>query len=113
MTSPYNPTCNGISERLNATIKNKLRIYKGESLNEIVKKIEVNLNFSFHSTLKASPIEILKGYSVFDLLKKNIKDKLPIIKANEKIIKENEIKNGNKKRRDLNLIKTILHFEKI
>lgn len=48
MTSPYNPTANGISERINSTIKNILRIYKGHNLRQIIQKIEVNLNYCYH-----------------------------------------------------------------
>ena len=35
MTSTYNPSCNGLAERLNYTIGSILRINKGRSLKEI------------------------------------------------------------------------------
>ncbi|KAG0442046.1 Retrovirus-related Pol polyprotein from transposon TNT 1-94 [Dictyocoela muelleri] len=38
-TTPYNPTSNGISERVNASIANILRINKGKSLKETIMKI--------------------------------------------------------------------------
>ncbi|KAG0435690.1 Transposon Tf2-9 polyprotein, partial [Dictyocoela muelleri] len=104
-TSPYNPTCNGISERINYTIKNILRIYKGEPLTKIIERIEVNINFSYHSILKASPIEMLNGYSFFDPFKRNLRKKLIKNKADEKIFKENEIIKKNKKRIDIKIKK--------
>ncbi|KAG0441764.1 Gag-Pro-Pol polyprotein [Dictyocoela muelleri] len=70
MTTPFNPTCNGISERINLTIKNILRIYKNETLAQTIKKIEINLNFIFHSIINASPIDVLNGFSIFDILKR-------------------------------------------
>ncbi|KAG0441316.1 hypothetical protein DMUE_1134, partial [Dictyocoela muelleri] len=101
LTSPYNPTANGISERINSTIKNILGIYKGHQLRQITKKIEININYCFHSILKASPFEILNGYSIFDFKKRDLFDKLKHSKENEKRFKEKEMIKKNKKRKDV------------
>ncbi|KAG0442535.1 Gag-Pro-Pol polyprotein, partial [Dictyocoela muelleri] len=71
-TSPYNPTANGISERINSNIKNVLRIYKGSELSSVIQKVEINLNLTHHSILKASPVEILQGFSIFDIKNRDL-----------------------------------------
>lgn len=44
MTSPYNPTGNSISERINGVITSCLRIYKGDKITKILKIIEKRIN---------------------------------------------------------------------
>ncbi|KRH92683.1 putative transposable element [Pseudoloma neurophilia] len=58
-TFAYNPTGNGISERINQQITQILRMYKGWSLNMIKEIIENRLNNMFHSTLKDIPANIV------------------------------------------------------
>ncbi|KAG0442136.1 Transposon Tf2-9 polyprotein [Dictyocoela muelleri] len=99
-TSPYNPTANSISERLNSTIANILRIYRGFSLSETIKKIEVNLNLTYHSIIKSSPSEIIYGYSFFDICRRNISHRINENKIREKAIKENDQNKKNGKRKD-------------
>ncbi|KAG0438312.1 Transposon Tf2-8 polyprotein [Dictyocoela muelleri] len=71
-SSPFNPTGNSISERINSAISNILRIYKGWDL-KIIKVIIENrlnniVNTSFENTLwnilgnKTAPIEISKKH---------------------------------------------------
>lgn len=55
-TSPYNPTANGISERLNSTILNGLRLLKNEDFKTAIQKIQEADNLTFHSTIETSPI---------------------------------------------------------
>lgn len=55
----YNPTGNSIVERANKTIGNILRSSKGSSLKGAIRKCNRNLSLTYHSTLKASPYEIL------------------------------------------------------
>lgn len=100
-TSPYNPTSNGVSERVNYAIANILRINKGNPLAEVIKKIEVHLNFTHHSILNASPMEVISKRSVFDILQKDISRELNECKAREKIKKEKELKIKNSKRKEI------------
>ncbi|KAG0441142.1 Transposon Tf2-8 polyprotein [Dictyocoela muelleri] len=95
-TSPYNPTANGISERINSTIKNILRIYKGKLLKDVIAKIETNLNFTYHSIMKTSPFEILHGYSIFEVTNKNNNKCLDLKQAE----KNRKIKDQEKKNRE-------------
>lgn len=45
-TSPYNPTANGISERLNQTISTAMRMFKNEAIENISRKLKKRLNFN-------------------------------------------------------------------
>ncbi|KAG0441345.1 Gag-Pro-Pol polyprotein [Dictyocoela muelleri] len=92
-TSPYNPTSNGISERINSAIAYILGMNKGSSLKKAVKKVEIHLNFTHHTILNASPMELINGYSVFDILNRDISSKFNELKKQEKIKK----RQGNKK----------------
>ncbi|KAG0435490.1 Transposon Tf2-6 polyprotein, partial [Dictyocoela muelleri] len=57
--SPYNPTCNSLSERINSTISNILRIYKGWNIKIIHEIIENRLNKIVNVSLKTSPYKII------------------------------------------------------
>ncbi|MGL5707225.1 MAG: reverse transcriptase domain-containing protein, partial [Aeromonas sp.] len=61
-TSPYNPTGNSISERINANIVMILRIYKGHNFKTIKKLIEARNNKLFHTGLKAIPYKVYEEY---------------------------------------------------
>lgn len=54
-TSPYNPTGNSISERVNANIVTVLRIYKRCSIKHLKQLIENRINNLVHSALKMTP----------------------------------------------------------
>lgn len=61
-TSPYNPTGNSISERINREIVTVLRIYKKNGLNILKNKIENKMNNLTNSTIKQIPSDLLKDY---------------------------------------------------
>ncbi|KAG0441657.1 Pro-Pol polyprotein [Dictyocoela muelleri] len=59
-TTPYNPTGNSISERINQIITKILRIYKGWNLEQIKIIIENRINKIVNTSFGNSPEEILK-----------------------------------------------------
>ncbi|KAG0435152.1 hypothetical protein DMUE_4855 [Dictyocoela muelleri] len=59
-TTPYNPTGNSISERINQIITKILRIYKGWSLDQIKIIIENRINKIVNTSFGKSPAEILR-----------------------------------------------------
>ncbi|ORE00292.1 TF29 [Hepatospora eriocheir] len=71
-TTGYSPQSNGISERINQTIANLLRIYKDKDINTILDKIRLNLNHTTHSTTGLTPFEILNHFSPIDPIKRNL-----------------------------------------
>ncbi|KAG0419795.1 Retrovirus-related Pol polyprotein from transposon gypsy [Dictyocoela roeselum] len=98
-TSPYNSTPNGISERINATIKTVLRLYRGHPISEVIKKAETNLNFTYHTVLRASHMEILNGNSIFDFKGEPLKkEEIIEIKKKEQDYKQKVLTEKNKKR---------------
>lgn len=100
-SSPFNPTGNSISERINSTISNSLRCLKGLPIKKAIAKIENSLNQSYHSTLKCSPNELLHALNKFDPLKRSIKIDLSnvqknILTQNEKTVRiNNRMRNTN------------------
>ncbi|KAG0417629.1 Gag-Pro-Pol polyprotein [Dictyocoela roeselum] len=64
LSSPYNPTCNSISERINSTILQVCRLNRGKSLPVLKKAIEIRLNLSPNTRYKLSPYEIVFGKSI-------------------------------------------------
>ncbi|KAG0440449.1 Transposon Tf2-9 polyprotein [Dictyocoela muelleri] len=85
-TSPHNPTANGISERINSTIKNVLRINKGESIKNAIKSAEINLNFTYNRNTKFIPIECIDS-----IFKRNDDENLEMTKNLEKEKKNKEL----------------------
>lgn len=69
LTTPYNPTGNGISERLNKTITETLRIYQGKKLHRTIAIINKRINIFPNRIMKCSPYELEYGHNYFDLLK--------------------------------------------
>ncbi|KAG0440786.1 Transposon Tf2-8 polyprotein [Dictyocoela muelleri] len=80
LTSAYNPTCNGISERLNSKIATICRISRGSSIKELIINIFKGLNIPYHTRLGASPFEMIYKYSIFDPRKQNLHDKIKNLK---------------------------------
>lgn len=66
LTSPYNPTGNSISERLNQTISRVLQIYKGEKISTIEQFLTKALNWSYQRCLGYSPYELVFLENPFD-----------------------------------------------
>ncbi|KAG0420449.1 Transposon Tf2-11 polyprotein [Dictyocoela roeselum] len=98
-TSAYNPCSNGISERINLTIKQILRINKNMPIKKAIQMAEVNLNFTYNRHLKSSPYEMIeklqavKSESERETIIKTIKD----IELRNKISEINIKNQGRKK----------------
>ena len=60
-----------MSETINKSIKNILRIYTGHPLDFILTRIHNFFNHGQHSRIYLSPYEILNHYSLFDPFKTN------------------------------------------
>lgn len=94
-SSTYNPTGNSIAERLNQSIGLTCRIFNTWSGEKIAKYVERGVNNLFCTTTGYSPIELLRGRSNLDPLKRNIDINLAKvnenvrIKADEKIVEKN------------------------
>ncbi|KAG0420508.1 Transposon Tf2-6 polyprotein [Dictyocoela roeselum] len=72
LTSAYNPTCNGISERINGTIGNICRISRKRTIKELLRNLFIGINFTCHTTLGLSPFELVYKYSPFDAFKRDL-----------------------------------------
>ncbi|KAF0985435.1 hypothetical protein HZS_4988 [Henneguya salminicola] len=64
--STYNPSANGISERINSIINAVLKIFKGFKIEEVLNKVNMRLNHSYHRILNSSPFELKEKYSYLD-----------------------------------------------
>lgn len=73
--TPYNPTGNGIVEKINKVIGIALRISRGSTLKELKNNILRRVNCTSNSNLRYSPIEIFHN--------------IPIFRNSDKIIKVN------------------------
>lgn len=85
-SSPHNPTGNSISERINQTIGDVLRLYKGRTLKELKDAIYTRINYTVNRTIGKSPFEVTKKTDIFGIgnvnwtadwedIKKRIKEK--------------------------------------
>ncbi|KAG0441048.1 hypothetical protein DMUE_1336 [Dictyocoela muelleri] len=90
-TSTYNPTSNGISERLNQTIIKILKIYKNQNIKKIINIIKKNLNETYNTSIENFPNKILKEYELN-------------MNKNSKIIEEIKNINQNKRKNNLQII---------
>ncbi|KII70242.1 Transposon Tf2-6 polyprotein [Thelohanellus kitauei] len=95
-TSTYNPTCNGVSERINSSISSVLRICRGGSLSAAIELINIRLNCSFHRILNATPFELKNEYSYMDPIRRKCNKLTDAKKRTLKNISEEE-----KKRNDI------------
>ena len=69
-SSPYNPTGNSISERINMGIGHILRIEEGKDINDVLKTVERYLNHTVNRTLRITPFQAINGYSLIDPLRR-------------------------------------------
>ncbi|KAG0440341.1 Pro-Pol polyprotein [Dictyocoela muelleri] len=81
-TPIYHPSSNDISERLNQTVAEVLRIFKGKSIYTIESLINKRLNINHHRSIQEQPSTIIYGYSEYDLYK-NKELNLPNLKSNQ------------------------------
>lgn len=91
-TAAYNPTYNGISERLNSTISTICRSSRGKSISKLLRNLYIGLNLPGHIRLGLSPFDMVYEYSVLDAYKRNLKDKIESVKLEGRSIVENEKK---------------------
>ncbi|KAG0420421.1 Transposon Tf2-6 polyprotein [Dictyocoela roeselum] len=94
-TSAYNPTSNGISERINQTIIKVLKIFKGNTIKKITILILKNLNQCYNTAIQNFPEKILDGY-------KNDKYQTEIEKVKQlnELKRQKTLENINKNRKD-------------
>ncbi|KAG0439306.1 Transposon Tf2-9 polyprotein [Dictyocoela muelleri] len=111
LTSAYNPTGNSISERLNKTIADICRIYKGTSIANLKRLIETRINHTYHRALDMSPHEIIFKYSKIDPFKRELKNENK--SSNERKINEESVKRINRKRRKFLYKEGDLVFKKL
>ncbi|KAG0419999.1 Pol polyprotein [Dictyocoela roeselum] len=83
LTSAYNPTCNGISERINSTIATICKISGRSTIPSLIKNISIGLNLPCHSKLKTSPFEMIFKYSILDVSRRNLSKKIQKLKREE------------------------------
>ncbi|KAG0419942.1 Pro-Pol polyprotein [Dictyocoela roeselum] len=91
LTSPHNPTGNSVSERINKTIADICRIYKGVSIYRLKRLIENRINHTYHRALNLSPHETVFKYSKLDPLKRELNNhnkSIMEVKINEDSIKK-------------------------
>ncbi|KAG0420221.1 Transposon Tf2-11 polyprotein [Dictyocoela roeselum] len=98
-------------KRLNKTIADICRIYKGTSVFNIKKLIETRINHTYHRALDMSPLEIVFKYSMVDPLKREMKNDTKTIKG--KRINEESIKRINDKRKEFFYEVNDLVFKKL
>ncbi|KAF9761155.1 hypothetical protein NGRA_2817 [Nosema granulosis] len=65
----YHPSSNGISERLNQTVAEVLRMYKEENIEKIKELIMRRLNTNYHR-VEEQPLAIVSVFSEFDIVKR-------------------------------------------
>lgn len=72
INTPFNPKCNGISERINKEINVLMRTYKGNKISKIISVIETKLNASIHSSTGYAPEEILYNTNHLEPFKREL-----------------------------------------
>ena len=99
-SSPYNPTSNSVSERINQTIAVVLRINKGKNIMDVLPIIERSLNATNNRCLGSSPEEIFLGHSSIDPSDRKHEVDLSIVR--ERLSKEGteRLEKKNTRRKD-------------
>ncbi|KAF9760669.1 Transposon Tf2-6 polyprotein [Nosema granulosis] len=101
-TPMYHPASNGISERLNQSIAEVLRMNKNVDIKEILKLIMKRLNGNYHRGIREQPNAIVKGFSDYARFKE-VKRHVPLLVqrmkdiriSKQRINKTSEIKIGD------------------
>lgn len=87
LNTSYNPTGNGMTERVNKEINLIMRMYRNGSMKEILRMINMRLNYTYQTTIKEIPIEILTKINIFTGKKINL---------NEDVLRGKNTKTGKK-----------------
>lgn len=100
LATPFNPTGNSISERINQTITRVLKTNKTIPLRIVLQKINYTLQNQYNRHLKASPFEIVYKYSPFDPLHRDLSQVTSRFYEHSKKASEEENQKLNTKRSD-------------
>ena len=95
-SSPYNPTANSVSERLNTRIAEALIILKGLEISEIIHRLKFSFNHSYHRALQYSPHEVNSNNSIFDPIKRQTNSAAQNFYLNPKKASEKTLEIENK-----------------
>ncbi|KRH92101.1 Transposon Tf2-9 polyprotein, partial [Pseudoloma neurophilia] len=91
-TSPYNPTANGIVERMNKAIAHIVRINKTETIQAICRTAEIYHNHTVHNSLKTMPYALAFNEILIDPRK----PKVDLLDQAMQSQRENQMKNQQK-----------------
>ncbi|KAH9385456.1 uncharacterized protein NEMAJ01_0352 [Nematocida major] len=93
-TSPYNPTGNAISERINQEITFVLAHNQNTSIKNAIQIVNRRLQNTYHRSINATPFELVHGYHPLDESKEpiNLTEKLQYIK--DRVQRKNEEQNS-------------------
>lgn len=101
LTSPHNPMCNGISERINQTLAEVCRISRGTNKKTLLNNIHTRLNFLENRNTAMTPHEIIfKNNPFIDIPRLENNNLMRIKEKIKEIIKKEEIKRNKKRRID-------------
>ena len=97
-SNKYNPTANSLSERINQTIGNGLRLLQGNYIHDVTERIAFAINHGYHRTLKCSPVELLEKKSIFDPLQRTKAIDWDLQKKANEEASKGELQKRNRKR---------------
>ena len=75
LSTPYNPSANNLSERINRQIALDLRLFKGSRIKKAAKQIEFSINAGNNRTLGFSSYELVNKVSCFDPFQRRLEIK--------------------------------------
>eukprot|EP00477_Mikrocytos_mackini_P000223 GAHX01000236.1.p1 GENE.GAHX01000236.1~~GAHX01000236.1.p1 ORF type:complete len:505 (+),score=69.11 GAHX01000236.1:395-1909(+) len=97
-TTPFNPTSNSLSERLNQQLGNVVRMAKGSTFGDIKRRSHKRLNLCADRTTGFSPYEKLRKISIFDFERRDLTEEINKALLNKRHELERNTRNTNKKR---------------
>ncbi|KAI5161153.1 hypothetical protein NEAUS03_1518, partial [Nematocida ausubeli] len=103
-STPYNPTGNSISERINQNIKFILAHDANIKIGKAVELIHRRLNYTYHRTVKCTPFELIYGYHPLDPKQKPFDKDKKLKQISEKLQDQKEL-SVNKKHIDSTKLK--------
>ena len=101
-TSSYNPTGNSPIERKNQEISTILRLNRELPLNEILKLINLRINYTASTALNISPFEYLSNYSVLDPLRRDLNETVRLASKKDLCQKEERETKSNEGKQKAN-----------